>query len=395
VTPGGPFLAGVQAPHGPGGTAGGLAVLPGMLSARGSKRGWAALRAGPAASSPGGGAFDGMDAVSVWVEFGIALALITAAGSELARQGDVIAGRTGMGGTWVGLILLATVTSLPELITGVSAVVLADAADIAVGAVLGSCVFNLLIIVVLDFLMREEPLYSRLSPNHILSAAFGIILIGVVGFSLLLDQSGRGLTIGHVGAYSPIITVIYLMAVRTLFRHERNHASGPLETEALERGAPLGAAPWIYALAATVVVATGVWLPFIGERLAVVMGVGKTFVGTLLIALATSLPEVVVTVAALRIRAFNMAVSNLFGSNLFNVLILVVEDLVFVRGSILAGVSELHTISAMSAIVMTGIAVVGLVYRPQRRLFRRIGWASLFLLSIYLINFTVLYLYGT
>jgi cation:H+ antiporter len=336
-----------------------------------------------------------MDAVAAWVQFGIALALITAAGSELARQGDVIATRTGLGGTWVGLILLATVTSLPELITGVSAVVLADAADIAVGAILGSCVFNLAIIVVLDFLMREVPLYSRLSPNHVLSAAFGIILIGVVGFSLLLEHRGRGLAVGHVGIYSPIIAVIYLMAVRTLFRHERNCESRPVESGAVASGTSLGAALWIYALAATVVVATGVWLPFIGQRLAVVMGVGETFVGTLLIALATSLPEVVVTVGALRIRAFNMAVSNLFGSNLFNVVILVFEDLVFLPGSILTVVSELHTMSAMSAIVMTGIAVVGLVYQPQRRLFRRIGWASLFLLSIYLINFTVLYLYGS
>jgi len=117
-------------------------------------------------------------------------------------------------------------------------------------------------------------------------------------------------------------------------------------------------------------------------------------VGTLLIAFATSLPELVVTVAALRIGAFNMAVSNLFGSNLFNILILAVEDVVFTRGSILSAVSELHTISAVSAIVMTGIGVVGLVYKPPQLLFLRVGWASLFLLSIYLINFTVLYLYG-
>ena len=68
-----------------------------------------------------------MDALWVWLEFAVALLLIAAAGSRLARAGDVIAQRTGLGGTWIGLVLVATVTSLPELITGVSAVVLADA----------------------------------------------------------------------------------------------------------------------------------------------------------------------------------------------------------------------------------------------------------------------------
>ena len=110
---------------------------------------------------------------------------------------------------------------------------------------------------------------------------------------------------------------------------------------------------------------------------------------------ALRLPELVVTVAAVRLGAFNLAVANLFGSNLFNLIVIVPEDLLYTEGSILAAVSPVHTISAVSAIVMTGIAVVGLEYRPRRRLFQTISWASLFLLSIYLLNFYVLYLYGT
>ena len=366
-----------------------------MIRFGGSHEARAAFRGVASLLCASAGDLERMEAALVWLEFGFALLLIAVAGSQLARYGDIIASGTGLGGTWVGLILIATVTSLPELITGVSAVVLVDAADIAVGALLGSCVFNLVIIVVLDFLVRDEPLYTRLSPNHVLSAAFGIILIGVVGFSLLIEQKDRGIAIGHIGAYSPIIVVIYLMAVRTLFRHERNHDQLPLEQVMPEVPVSLRGAVWGFTLSAAVVVATAVWLPFIGERLAVAMGVGETFVGTLLIAFATSLPELVVTVAALRIGAFNMAVSNLFGSNLFNILILAVEDVVFTGGSILSAVSELHTISAVSAIVMTGIGVVGLVYKPRRLLFLNVGWVSLFLLSIYLINFTVLYLYGS
>jgi cation:H+ antiporter len=292
------------------------------------------------------------------------------------------------------LVLLATVTSLPELITGISAVTLVDAPDLAMGSVLGSCVFNLAIIVVLDFLVHGETVFMRVSQGHVLAAGFGIILIGVVGFGLLLERAGLGVSLGPVSLTTPIVAVIYLVAVRAVFRYERSPDRLPIE-EAMPSapGVTLRSAYVRYAGAAVLVVGTGLWLPFVGRDLAVAMDVHDTFVGTLFLALATSLPEVVVTVAALRIGAFNMAVSNLFGSNLFNIAILVPIDLCYLRAPLLASISELHLISGASAIVMTGIAVVGLMYRPRRTFFGRLGWASLFLLWIYLINFYVLYLY--
>ena len=97
----------------------------------------------------------------VWSEFFACVVLILVAGVRLSRYGDVIAEKTGVSRTWVGLILLATVTSLPELVTGISAVALANLPNIALGDALGSCVFNLLIITVLDFLYREESVFIR------------------------------------------------------------------------------------------------------------------------------------------------------------------------------------------------------------------------------------------
>ena len=101
--------------------------------------------------------------ISVWIQFAICLGLIGWGGFKLSRYGDVIAEKTGMGGTSVGLVLMASVTSLPELVTGISAVSIANAPDIAVGDVLGSCVFNLLIIVVLDILYRKQSVYTLAS----------------------------------------------------------------------------------------------------------------------------------------------------------------------------------------------------------------------------------------
>ena len=94
-----------------------------------------------------------------WLELALCGTLIGVAGSMLARYGDIIAQLTGLTRTWIGLVLLATATSLPELFTGVSAVTVAAAPDIAVGDALGSCLFNLVLLVVLDASSRGEPMY--------------------------------------------------------------------------------------------------------------------------------------------------------------------------------------------------------------------------------------------
>ena len=293
------------------------------------------------------------------------------------------------------MILLATVTSLPELVTGVSAVALAQSPNIALGDVLGSCVFNLVIITVLDFLHRGESVFTRTSQGHILSAGFGVILLGFVGFSLLLSGRGMAPSIGYVGLSSVIIAALYGVAMRTVFRYERQQLVAYTE-DAVGRYAhvTLPQAVVRYAIAALVIVATGSFLPFVGERMAAVMGWQKTFVGTLFVAFATSVPELVVTVAAVRIGALDMAIGNLFGSNLFDILIVAIDDVFFVSGPILAHVSPLHVLSCFSAIMMTGVTVVGLLYRPKTRLFRAVGWASLVLFAFYVLNTYVLYLYG-
>jgi cation:H+ antiporter len=331
----------------------------------------------------------------VWLKFGLCAALIAAAGYHLSRYGGIIADKTGLGGTWIGLVLVATVTSLPELATGVSAVTVAAVPNIAVGDVLGSCVFNLALIVILDFLHRGESIYTRAGRGHILAAGFGVVLIGFVGFNLLLAERGETLRIGHVGAYTPVIVVLYLVAMRTVFLFERAEMARYVE-QAADRhpGVTLRQAVLRYALAAVVVVGAGVWLPFLGAELAQAMGWHNTFVGTIFVAFATSVPELSVTIAALRLGAVDMAIGNLLGSNLFDILIIAIDDLLYLEGPILSHVSKLHAVSAFSAMIMTGIAIVGLYYRPRGRVFRTVGWASLFLFCFWVLNTGVLFLYG-
>jgi cation:H+ antiporter len=221
------------------------------------------------------------------------------------------------------------------------------------------------------------------------------MLIGLAGFNILLAAQGFEISFGHVGLYTPFIVFLYAVSIRTVYRYETAQLGEFAKAEA-DRYPRLSLRQAVlrYALAAAVVLAAGAWLPFVAREMALQMQWHESFVGTLFVAFVTSLPEVVVTVAALRLGAVDMAIGNLFGSNLFNILILAIDDLLYLPGPIFSAVAPTHAVSALSALMMTGIAIVGLLYRPGTRVFKTVGWASIFLFCIYLLNSYVLYLYG-
>jgi len=331
----------------------------------------------------------------IWAQLALCASAIAVAGTLLSRYADVIADKTGWSGAWVGLVLLATVTSLPELATGISSVTLADAPDVAVGNVLGACVLNLSYVAVLDVMKRNEPLFQRAGLGHIGLAGFGIIMLAVAGLGLALSQFPLAPSLGHVGLYAPVLLILYLLAIRITFRYERSQvAAGAEQAASRYPDMPLHQAVWRFGVAASVVVAAGVWLPFIATDLALAMQWTQSFVGTLLVAMVTSLPELVVTLSALRLGAVDMAIANLLGSNLFNLLILAIDDVFHVRGPILAAVSPVHAVSAMSAILMSGVVIIALLTKPAGRVMRLASWASVALAAVYVLNASVLFSHG-
>jgi cation:H+ antiporter len=115
--------------------------------------------------------------------------------------------------------------------------------------------------------------------------------------------------------------------------------------------------------------------------------------GTLFVSAITTLPELAVTVSALRIGALDMAIGNLLGSNLFNVAIIAIDDLFYIKGPLLANVAPVHAATAFSAVIMSGLAVVGLLYRPRNRVLRSVGWISLAMGVVYLFNTYISFLH--
>jgi len=331
----------------------------------------------------------------VWLKFLLCLVIILFAGTKLARYGDIIAEKTGMGRIWVGLVLLAFITSMPELVNGVSSAALVKLPDLALGDLLGSCLFNLLILALLDVIHRRTPVLTEASGSHIMSAGAGILLIALAAGSIFAGERFSGLSLGWLGVPSIVIIILYLVAVRQMFRFERKrHLASPSDAP-LQYGDVSMRTVWLkFAFAAAAVIGAGIWLPFVGREIAETTGWGTSFIGTMFLAVATSMPELVVTVAALRLGAIDMAVADLLGSNMFDIAIIALVDLFYTQGPVLAAVSSVHLTTALVAIAMTLIVILALRFRQRRKTFVVISWYSLLIIGLYVFGAYALFTPG-
>jgi cation:H+ antiporter len=323
---------------------------------------------------------------NVWLQFFICTAAIAVCGAQVSRYADILAEKTGMGRTWMGLVVLAAVTSLPETATGVSAVLWVGAPDITVGDLMGACAFNLLLLAVTDLLHPLGPALTAADRGHLLGASFGVIMLGVVAMGIIGPSPLALITFHHVGLSTPVLLFCYLVAMRSVFRYQRRQRAAYLaehEEVLIYRDIGLGVTIAKFAVSALVVVAAGSWLPRVADDLAHLMGWHQSLVATIFVAASTTLPELVVTVGALRLGAVDLAVGNLFGSNLFNLALLGVMDLLYFKEPILRVVAPAHAGTAVLAILMTGIAAAELTYGPEKKALRRVSLGAFFLAFLY------------
>ena len=145
------------------------------------------------------------------------------------------------------------------------------------------------------------------------------------------------------------------------------------------------------ALAAAVVLVAGFFLAKTGEAIAQQTGLGTSFVGAVLLAASTSLPEVSTVLAAVRLKRYEMAVADVFGTNLFNVTILFAVDVLYDGPPVLREVGPFAGFGALLAIVLTSIYLVGMIERRDRTV-ARMGYDSLAVLAVYLAGIAVLWM---
>jgi cation:H+ antiporter len=328
----------------------------------------------------------------VWLQFVFCTAVIVFSGERLSKYGDIIAEKTGMGQTWIGVALLASVTSLPELITGISSVAVYNLPNIAAGDVLGSCMFNIVILAALDVGRRRPPLSSLTHQGHVLTAAFGIVLLGITSIAILSPNSIP--TVGWISVSSLILFGLYLVSMRLVFKYEKRRIReflSAIVTETRYGQVSKSTAFGRFTIYSLIIVAAATYLPHVADEISTSTGLSRTFVGTIFVAVATSLPELIVSRAALGIGAIDLAVGNILGSNLFNIAILSLDDAVYLHGPILTRVSGNHVLTAVAAMAMTAVMIIALMYRSQQRILF-ISWESLGIFFIYAATSILLFL---
>jgi cation:H+ antiporter len=268
----------------------------------------------------------------VWVYFLISAIIISGAAMLLAYFGDAIAIRTRLGGLFIGTLVLGIATSMPELITTISAIK-QGIPDLAAGNLFGSNMFNMFVLGILDLIHYRTRILRKSALKHALSGSLAVFMIGLIIFFQMANIQWK---IGFVGVDSITIILVYVIAIRLIQKNTL------ISTITISHDLPNRKTPRLlisisgFVVATIILVLVTPWMVKLSNEIAIITGLGSTFIGTTLVAFVTSLPELVSSISGAKIGATDMAISNLFGSNLFNMAAIGIADFFFLGGRFLS-----------------------------------------------------------
>lgn len=317
--------------------------------------------------------------------------MIIIAGSRLARRADTLADQTGLGEALFGVLLLAGVTSLPDFAATLSAAMDARP-DLAMSNVMGSMAVNLAFLGVADIVYRKANLeHAAASPVNLTLAGLLIVLLTL---PLLATFTPR-VTLWSVHPITPVIVIAYLFGLYLVHRTRAKPMWFPRLTHQTVSDVPEKhhsgptANVWIGFIGLAVVTCVAGWILMEAAKgIADQTGLSESLVGGLFTALATSTPELVTTIAAIRIGALTLAVSNIFGTNCFNMLVVAAADAGYAYGSIYHDMAPVQMTWGLVSILMTAILLLGMVRRETYGI-GRIGFESALILCVYAIALIV------
>jgi len=275
--------------------------------------------------------------------------------------------------------LISITTSLPELFNGISAIFIVDAPDLTIGNLLGANTFNLFNLALLDIASRENSIMLAVGKNQRMAGWYGIVLVALIAISLLFQSSN--VKLGWLGWSTPVIIAVYLLSIRQMFFSEKKNAAIDGEGSKYQAHS-LKRIFMLFSISALFIIGAGIWLATIGENISRITGIGESFIGSVLISFTTTLPEITVSFSALRLGAVDMAMSNMLGSNMFNMFLICFDDIIYTKGPILSAASSGNLITAVTVILLTLITLAGLYFKP-RRLFR-LSWYNILIFAIFI-----------
>jgi len=326
-----------------------------------------------------------------FLTFTISTLLIIIAGSRLTVWVDRLSDQLHLGKLWIGIVLLGLVTSLPEAITCLVSVVSLNANDLAVGNILGSNNFNPILIVVMDVFYRSGSITNIVIPqkSHAVSALLAVALTLCVVVEIFLQTRYSIPVLLHVSIGSVIIAILYLGGMRWLAQLEAGGEEIVSSQGNVSEGSITKTVTNIIFCAVVVIVAA-FFLAGSADQLAQQTGLGQTFVGSIFLALVTSLPELVVSLSAMRLNSYDLAIGNIFGSNMGNVFILFLCDIVYFNGALLNNVSETHILTGLLSVALTLLAIWG-IFKKDKKVIGGLGFDSVLMITLFGCGTAVLY----
>ena len=321
------------------------------------------------------------------IVFGIAALAIVTAGSRLARLSDDLADRSGLGEALFGVLLLGSVTSLPDFAATLSAAI-DKRPDLAMSNVMGSMAVNLAFLGIADIVYRKANLeHAAASPVNLMLAALLIVLLTLPLLAIVTPP----LAVLGVHPVTPVLVAVYLFGLYLVHHTQTKPMWFPRQTrqtvsdtpDQQHQGSLLEG--WLGFIALAIVTCIAGWvLMEAAKGIADQTGLSDTVVGGLLTALATSTPELVTTIVAIRCGALTLAVSNIFGTNCFNMLVVAAADVGYLHGSIYHDVAPVQMMWGLVSILMSAILLLGMLRRETYGI-GRIGFESALILVVYVI----------
>lgn len=335
--------------------------------------------------------------------FAVAACGVWYSGTKLSAYVDLIAERTGVGRAFAGALLLGGATSLPEMATTVTAS-MSGAAELAGNNLFGGVVMQIAVLAAVDALaLRGKPL-TFFSPTAVI-LMHGLFLVVILALGIGAVASGEFAALAGVGLWPVLIVAVYILGLWLVYRYEGNprwqpagEIAEPPESardlkdahEVQFQGISTASISLRFVVAALGVLGSGYLVARAGEILAEQTGLGQSFVGATLVALATSLPEVSTTWSAVRFGAYSMAVANILGTNSIEIALFLPADVAYREGAIIDALSPSAIFLAAMGIMATCIYLWGVLERRDRTVLG-MGQDSAAILVLYILGMGVFY----
>ena len=292
-------------------------------------------------------------------------------GTRLAVYGDALATLTGWGRLFVGSILVALATSLPELSANISAVQLDPPnPELAVGNVFGANMLNMFTFAAVALAFGGKRFLRRVAKQQgylIVVAAF------ITGLALIFGATQFGVSAFQIGLSSVVLLIVFVLGMYWVYLNRPTGDGGEEE----DPGMTLRRAWAFFLLVSAGVVVSGFFLAWSTDQIAQITGVASSTLGILLVSLVTTMPEASSTIAAARIGAMDLGVAGLYGSCAFNVTILFYAD-IFYRGGVLGLQTEpAHFVAGGMAVGLMLVGFALIMFREKIRAAITAGLLSL------------------